>query len=579
MEDNLRLQKAGLSIHFWRMCLGESDVRYYILQSVVSQASECQWVGQHLQCLMYRYVLYSSKTPHGEEEEAFIQGRNGGPHYQALIRDQAYRKHHLFTSSEDSAYMSSHLPSYGERSQEKYTDAEVRHFSQQTVQKIHQRHFSSKKKPKGQLLGKQAARKSKGAKVPEKKTALVSSRSDSWKEPTPSQIPRIWMDFADTPVLDDAGNEVDTGARFLHDWEVHRRYSHTWRSKFLQCFDAWRRGERANAACNYQLVNHRNSEFHKALTGEATTARQQCPDKPIMIITLLGPSPAGKSSHYVTLVADKSWLGETGKTIVYLVDSGRCSRDAYPKVRLPKGCRVSKHQPVKEHQDDTWNEHDINELLVNLRGLEDVIVVERKTHVPIQLDYGNFIPYEDPTYKQDMWCQTWSFAFGLLMIYPSFVDQVHQVMVRKDVLQELFTPSQAKCITMVVEKLLIPRRPGSTNAISDFVNNIEWFQRYFDYLMAITTQKIPVLNTLWLYAFIYCLYPYLQNYLLQPNRGSSLTVSQVLNGQAEIILSDQHIDPTIRQLFTVDNIHRLSLARWYQEFSTIENINHIPKYF
>jgi hypothetical protein len=168
------------------------------------------------------------------------------------------------------------------------------------------------------------------------------------------------------------------------------------------------------------------------------------------------------------------------------------------------------------------------------------------------------------------------------MIYPGFVNTVHQVMKREDVLRRVFSTTKAKCIVQVVETLLDPLTVTQDPVrLSNFTENIKWFQTYFDKLTTITVKRIPVLNSYWLYAFIYCLYPHLERYLLNPPKeGGQLTVSMVLNGEAERILMDKEkYHSTVRRLFKSKHIHRVRPSQWYQNLASVEYINTIPSYF
>jgi hypothetical protein len=163
------------------------------------------------------------------------------------------------------------------------------------------------------------------------------------------------------------------------------------------------------------------------------------------------------------------------------------------------------------------------------------------------------------------------------MMHPSFVERIHHLLMESDVLSRFYPDKKVKCIRDIVSRTLASQVPPSDTF--DLAINLEWFRGYFDIVMAITTQQIPVFATLWLYSFIYCIYPYLSRYLLQPEVASRLSVSEILNAYAGKILDSRQVEKSIRDQFTGGNIHLLDITSWYTHFVTPDYINNMPNDF
>ena len=61
---------ANVAKNIWRESIGEADVRFYLMQSVLSEQSDCQWLSRNLECGLYRY--FYNQVDLSDSESCFL---------------------------------------------------------------------------------------------------------------------------------------------------------------------------------------------------------------------------------------------------------------------------------------------------------------------------------------------------------------------------------------------------------------------------------------------------------------------------------------------------------------------------
>jgi hypothetical protein len=281
-----------------------------------------------------------------------------------------------------------------------------------------------------------------------------------------------------------------------------------------------------------------------------------CPNHKVLVLTLLAPTPVGQDSHYITLVLDKSNYPSTPVTAV-IFDTGRGGGGTIA-VTEPSSCEEFLYEPVDV--DDTWENLDLNEAVRQIKELPEINLLDQQfTRYPLQMNYNPYRETPEETdsddYK-DAWCQTWSWLFGLLVIYPGFVNKIHEVLLDSDIADEKYNNDQ--CVMDIVrDNLIIPEVLSEIgpHRIGDVVANYQWTVDYFRRVSEIG-MKLPYFNTIWLYAAIRLVVPYLQDFIQQPQQtdrdpnSKKIGVSSILYRQAdkiiatsELMVTPEEVDP------------------------------------
>ena len=197
--------------------------------------------------------------------------------------------------------------------------------------------------------------------------AVLSGNNITDKKVRDSQIINTWTNL---------DNEQETyGPRILHDWEIQRAYANVWLTGLIEVVRGW-------------ITKSKIGHTH--------------------ILTILGPAPEGKPSHYVSVILHNTGGGNIS---TYTLDSGRGK------------------------ESDTWNDYDVNEAIATISKLEGVTSHEYFTGRPIQLKYL-LSDGDTTTLVDDTYCQSWSFIIPLLVINPSFIGKIHEKLYDTEIQKE-----------------------------------------------------------------------------------------------------------------------------------------------
>jgi hypothetical protein len=252
-------------------------------------------------------------------------------------------------------------------------------------------------------------------------------------------------------------------------------------------------------------------------------------------------------------VLDKTdWVADPTKSVgVVVLDTGRGKDDA------------------------TWNDLVINETVLLIAKIGPVKLVDQKfTTYPLQLNYSKLRGEQDD--DKDNWCQTWSWLFSMLVLYPKYVNEFHQTLLSLAIARKHQTVTRTILNSDVVSKL-------HATVVGDIVGNYNWVVAYLN-LVSEIGHRNPVYLNIWLYVAIRVTIPYLNKYLHQSPqdilRGETEQISNWNLHDASPVSSqspeDNHNFSRLREVFTPDNLPGLRLdTLYYSNVIPDPDINHV----